>query len=71
MSPIRHVGLRGSMSRFSMGLQSGMSVSDVACRGLRSCRSPMKHVEVSDQVCRSPMKHVDVSDGSPIIIIFS
>ena len=46
-SPIRHVGLRCSMSR------SPMAVSDQACR------SPMKHVEVSDG---SPTRHVSL-DG--------
>ena len=40
-----------------MDLRSGMSVSDEACRGLRL---------FSDQECRSPMKHVEVSDWSPI-----
>ena len=45
-SLIRHVGLRCSMSRSLMGLQSGMLVSDEACRGLQW---------VSDQECRSQM----------------
>ena len=42
---------------------TGMSVSDLECQlpmgyvGLRW---------VSDQACRSPMKHVEVSNGSPI-----
>ena len=56
---------RSSMGH--VGLRWGMSVFDGACQsplghaGLRW---------VSDQACRSPIKHVEVSDRSPIIIVF-
>ena len=56
-SPIRHVGLRCSILRSSMGLRSGMSVSDDACKGFRW---------VSDQTCRSPMGLRWVSDRCSI-----
>ena len=43
-SPIRHVGLRWNMSRFLMGLRSGMLVSDESPMGLQwlSHRSSIK-----------------------------
>ena len=63
VSSNRHVSLRWGMSvtdggcQSSMGLQSGISVSYVACRGLWW---------VSNQACWSPIKHVEVFDGSPL-----
>ena len=62
-SPIKHVSLQWETSvtngacQSLMGLQSGMSVSNVACRGLWW---------VLDQACWSPKKHVKVFDGSTI-----
>ena len=60
-SPIRHVGLRWNMSRSPMGLQSGMLVSDLACRGLRW---------VFDRECWSLMGLQKVW-WVPTVIIFS
>ena len=78
-SLIRHVSLQWSMSRSSMGLQTGMSVSDGECQlpMVKSVfdGSPGMFVYdvacqslwwVSDQACWSLMKHVEVFDGSSI-----
>ena len=67
-SPIRHVGLRWSMSRSLMCLLSGMSVSDAACRGLWWVSevfdwSPIRHVVLRCSMSRSPMNHLKVSEG--------
>ena len=59
-SPMWHVAFRWLSDEACRGLRR---VSNQACRGLRSgmSRSPIRHVQVSDQACRSPK-------GSPIFL---